>query len=114
MTNTLQGDVDGLAEPVDDHVDIAVAADVRRRQHDVIADAAVHGAAHRIAGKPARKRLGLDARMQLERGIERRSRGAIGDELDRLEQAAAPDIADMTVIAETFGQPPLEARAAVP
>ncbi len=33
VTNTLQYVVDGVAEPVDDHVDIAFADDVGRRQH---------------------------------------------------------------------------------
>ena len=88
--------------------------DVRRRQHDVIADAAVHGAAHRIAGEPARERLGLDLGIELERGIERRPRRAVGDQFDRPKQAAPPDIADMAVIAEALGKPPLEQRAALP
>src|SRR5262249_19709227 len=61
-----------------------------------------------IAGKPALERGGLDLLMQFLRGTERLAAGAVGDELDRLKQPAAPDVADMTMIAKTLRQPPLE------
>ena len=51
--------------------------------------------------------------MELERGIERGARGAIGHQFDGLEQAAPANVADMPVIAEAFGQPPFEMRAAI-
>src|SRR5262245_13885537 len=78
----------------------------------MVADAAVHRAAHRIAAEPELERPRLDPRIELLRGIERRARRAVGDELDCPEQAAAPDVADVTVIAETFGEPALEPSAA--
>src|SRR5258708_18738304 len=74
----------------------------------MVAVTAVHGSAPRVAAKPAFERRGLDPLMELERGIERRPGGAIGDQLDRLEQAAAADVADMPVIAEALGEPPFE------
>src|SRR6476620_7802506 len=111
MTNTFQGAVDGLAEPVDDHVDIFSRRDIRWRQQHVIATAAVDRAARRITGKAALEPRRLDLAVALESGIERLSLGAIGHELDRPEQAAPADVADMPVIAKTVGQPPLEMTA---
>src|ERR1700741_4099103 len=111
MTNTFQGAVDGLAKPVDDHVDIFSRRDIGRRQQHVIAAAAVDRAARRIAGKAALERRRLDFLVELESGIERLSRGAIGNQLDRPEQAAPTDVADMPVIAKTVGQSPLEMAA---
>ena len=114
VTDTFQRAVDGVAQPVDDHVDIVRCRDIGRREQDMIAAAAVHGSAGRVAAKPAFERGGLDPLVELERGIERRARGAIGNQFDRLEQAAAPDVADMPVIAETLGQPPLEMARRAP
>ena len=74
----------------------------------MVAAAAIHGAAGRIAGKPAFERGGLDLLVELEGGIERLAGCAIRHQLDGLEQAAPADIADMAVIAEALGQPPLE------
>src|SRR5215469_8295494 len=74
----------------------------------MIAMLAVSGAAGRIAAEPAFECRRLDLLVQLEAWIERLLAGAILDQLDRLEQAAASDIADMAVIAEAFGQPLLE------
>ena len=64
-----------------------------------------------IAAEAAFERDRLDPLVQFQRRIERRAGGAIGDEFDGLEQAAAPDVADMPVIAKTLGQPPFELRA---
>ena len=50
--------------------------------------------------------------MELQRRIERRALAAIGDQLDRPEQAAPADITDMPVIAEALGQATLELTAA--
>ncbi len=77
----------------------------------MIALAAVHGSAHRVATKPTFEGCGLDPLIELERRIERRARGAVGDQFDRLEQAAPSDVADMPVIAEALGEPPFELRA---
>src|ERR1041385_7458553 len=74
----------------------------------MIAAAAVHRAASRIAGEAVLECGSLDALVELEGGIERRAAGAIGHQLDGLEQAAAADIADVAVIAEPLGQPALE------
>src|SRR5882757_2403881 len=111
MTNTFQSAVDGMAEPVDDHIDIFSRCDVGRRQQHVIAAAAVDRSARRITGKPAFERRRLDLVIELESRIERLSRGAIGDQLNRPEQAAPADVADVPVIAKTVGQLPLEMTA---
>ena len=74
----------------------------------MIAAAAIHASARGIAAKAAFECDRLDALVKLQRRIERRSGGAIGHQFDGLEQAAAPDVADMAVIAEALGQPPLE------
>ena len=74
----------------------------------MVAAAAVGGSARRIAAKAALERDRLDPLVQFQRGIERRTGATIGDELDGVEQAAAPDVADMAVVAEALGQPPLE------
>src|SRR5712675_83757 len=79
----------------------------------MIAATAVHRSAPRIAAKPAFEGYSLDPLIELERGIERRARGAVGHQFDGLEQAASADVADMPVIAEALGQPPLELRAAL-
>src|SRR5438445_1292469 len=114
MTHTLQRAVDGLAQAVDDHIDIVRRRDIGRREQDVIAAATVHASARGIAAKAAFEGDGLDALVQFQRGIERRAVTAIGDELDGLEQAAPPDVADMPVITKTLGQPPLELSAESP
>src|SRR5882757_2455004 len=80
----------------------------------MIPAAAIHASASGIAAEAAFERDRLDALVQLQRGIERRAGGAIGDEFDGLEQAAAPDVADMAVIAETLGQSPFELSAESP
>src|SRR6266478_1172788 len=80
----------------------------------MVAAAAIHGPGGRVTGEAAFERGGLDPLVELEAGIERRAAGAIGDQLDGLEQAAASDIADVPVIAETLGQPPLEGAAEIP
>ena len=80
----------------------------------MVAAAAVHRAAGRITGEAAFERGGLDPLVELEGWIERLAAGAIGDQLDGLEQAAPADIADVPVIAETLGQPPLEMTAEIP
>ena len=82
----------------------AARRDVGRRDDDVVALLAVDRAAHRIAGQAARDGLRLDALVQLQRRIEDRLGGAVGDELQRPEQAAAANVADMAVVAEAFLQ----------
>src|SRR5215216_6998257 len=108
MAHTLQRAVDGLAKPVDDHVDILRRRDIGRREQDMIAAAAVHASARGIAAEAAFESDCLDALVQFQRRIERRAGGAVGDEFNGLEQAAAPDVADVPVIAEALGQPPLK------
>src|SRR5439155_26042163 len=110
MTNALQGFVDGMAKPVDDHVNVSGRRNIGWRQQDVVADAPVNRSARRVAGKSAFERSRLDPVVKLEAGIDRLSRGAIGDEFDRREQAAAADVADMPVIAQGLGQSMLELR----
>ena len=75
----------------------------------MVAAAAVHSAAHGIAGQAAFEGCGLDPRVELERRVEGRLGRAVAHELDRLEQAAAADVADMPVVAEALGQPTLRA-----
>src|SRR5262245_20946444 len=74
----------------------------------MVAAAAVRASARGVTAKAAVEGGCLDALVEFERRIERGAGCAIGDELDGLEQAAAPDIADMPVIAEAVGEPPLE------
>src|SRR5262249_8973232 len=114
MAHTLQRGVDGLAKPVDNHVDIVRCRDIGWREQDMVAAATIHSPARGVATKAAFEGDSLDALVKLERRIERRAGGAGADHLDGLEQAAAPDVADMPVIAEPFGEPPLELAAEIP
>src|ERR1700758_2330061 len=79
----------------------------------MVAAATVNRSSGGIACEPLGKGCRLDLLVQLERGIERTFGGAIRHQLDRPEQAASADVADMTVIAETFGKPLLELPAAL-
>src|SRR5205807_9189782 len=114
MTHTLQRAVDGLTQAVDDHVDIVRRRDIGRREQDMIAAATIHASARGITAEPAFEGDRLDALVQFQRRIERRAGGAIGDQVDGLEQAAAPDVADMPVITKTLGQAPLKMAAEIP
>src|ERR1700730_5498460 len=78
----------------------------------MVAAAAVRRAAGRIAAEAAFERGGLDSLVELEAGVERRAAGAIGHQFDRPEQAAASDVADVTVIAKPLGQAALELSSA--
>src|SRR4029078_4449991 len=100
MTNTFQRAVDGMAEPVDDHIDIFRRRDIGRREQDVIPPPAVPRYRTRVATKPAFEGCGLDPQIELERGIERRARGAVGDPFHRPEQAAPTGGAHTPGIAE--------------
>ena len=80
----------------------------------MVAAAAIHGPTGRVTGQTAFERGGLDPMVELEAGIERLAAGAIGDQLDGLEQAAPADIADVPVITEALGQPSLEVNAEMP
>ena len=80
----------------------------------MVATAAIHRPACRITGEAVFERGGLDPLVELEAGIERLAAGAIGDELDGLEQAASADVADVPVIAEALDQSPLEVIAEIP
>src|SRR5215469_16440979 len=98
MLDASQGAVHGGAETVDNHVDVVLRRDIGRRQQHVIAAAAIHTAAGRVAGEAAFERRSSYFVVELEGGIERPSRRAILDQFDRLEQAATADVADVTVI----------------
>ena len=113
MTNVFQCAVDCDTEPFHDHVDVAGRRDIGRGEQHMVAALAVGSAAGRIAAEPASERRGLDPLMQLQLGIERLPCAAVSDQLDPPEQAAAPDVADMAVIAETLDQPLLELAAAL-
>src|SRR5216684_132526 len=80
----------------------------------MVAAAAIRGPAGRVTGEAAFERGGLDPLVELEAGIERLAAGAIGDQLDGLQQAAPADIADVPVITEALGQPSLEVTAEIP
>src|SRR5437588_12206001 len=82
MTNTFQRSVDGLAEPVDDHVDILRCRNIGRRQQHVVAAAAIRRSARGVTGKATLEGSRLDPRVELERGIERFTAGAIGHQFD--------------------------------
>ncbi len=63
----------------------------------MVAAAAIHCPACRITGEAVFERGGFDPLVELEAWIERLAGGAIGDELDGLEQAASADVADVPV-----------------
>src|SRR5882672_1806908 len=114
LTNRFQCAVHCRAEPVDHHVDVFGCRDVGRCQQNMVATAAIRRAAGRITGEAVFERGGLDPLVELEAGIERLAAGAIGDELDGLEQAASADVADVPVIAEALRQSSLEVSAEIP
>src|ERR1041384_2504018 len=97
-TETADRGIDRVAEPFDDRIDLLRVDDEWRREQHMVAARAVDGAAGRIDHHAARHCLALDARIELELGIERRLRRAILDELDTHEQAASADVADVGVI----------------
>ena len=74
--------------------------------------APVHRATHRVNQQPARKRLGLDARMQLVCGIEWGLAGAIAHQFDPPEKATPADVAHMRVLAKVVLQQPVQVLAA--
>src|SRR5258707_13539685 len=80
----------------------------------MVAAAAIRGPARRVAGEAAFECGGLDPLVELEAGIERLAAGAIGDQLDGLEQAAPADIADGPGITEAPSQPSPEMTAEFP
>src|SRR5712672_4810212 len=80
----------------------------------MVAAAAIHRPACRITGEAVFERGSLDPLVELEAWIERLAAGAIGDELDGLEQAASADVADVPVIAEALRQSSLEVTAEIP
>src|SRR5262249_5611582 len=106
-----QRGIDGRAEPVDDHINIAWRADVGWRQQHMVAVLAVRRAAARLPAKAPRERTRLDPLIELETRIEGFPCGAISNQSARLEQAAPADVADMAVVAEASGQPPLQMPA---
>ena len=72
---------------------------------------AVDRAAHRIDHEAPRHRLALDARVELERGIERSLARAVGNELERPKEPAPADIADERVLPKALLEAPLKAPA---
>jgi len=68
----------------------------------MVAAAAIHGPAGRVTGEAAFERGGLDPLVELELGSKGSRLGAIGYQLDSLEQATPPDIADMPVITKAL------------
>ena len=92
----------------------ASACDEGRREQHVVAGIAVDRAAHRVNHQPARHRGGLDARVQLQRRIERRLGRAVRHHFQRHEKAAAADVPDMRMAGEARWRPlrrPAPARA---
>src|SRR3954469_5902666 len=72
---------------------------------------AVDRPAHGIAKWPRLQRRRLHARVHAQRRVERRLALAILDELERPEEAAATDVADMGMAAEVLPQPAFQALA---
>jgi len=108
MCDVFDCGIDRIAQPLDDHLDVARRADVRRRQQHMVAAQPVHGAAARVAGEAVRKSRALDARVHFQFRIERCLAGAIRDNLDAVEQAAPAHVADVVMVAETLDEPLLQ------
>ncbi len=98
-------------EPLDDGVDVCGVGDEGRRQQHVVAAHAVEGAAHRIDHQAAGHGLLLDAGVQLVLRIERLLAAPVCHQLDGLEQAASPHVADVMVVAEALAQAPRQVLA---
>src|SRR5437867_1783093 len=79
--------------------------DERRREQDVIASPPVDRASHRVGHEAAGHTFTLDAEVELQRGIERFLGCPVADDLDAEKKAAAADVADMRMVAETRGEP---------
>lgn len=92
--------IDGVAQPLDDGVDVGGRRDERRGDEHVVAAPAIDGAAHRVDHQSVGHSRLLDSRVQLQRRVERRLGAAACNEFDGLEQAAAAYVADIVVVAE--------------
>ncbi|CAM2156543.1 hypothetical protein PT2222_30015 [Paraburkholderia tropica] len=103
---------DRRRKPVLDRIDLLRRADERRREQHVVAVPAIDGPAHRIHHQPARERLALDRRMQLERRIEARLRFTVLHQLDADEQPTAAHVADIRMLGVTLAQPRAQLLAA--
>src|SRR3569832_1155696 len=100
----VQCSVDRPAQPVDDLGDIGCGHDVGRRHDDVVAADAVDRAGGRIDVDALVEAGFLDPLVDPGVRVEWALGAAVLDELQRLEQAAAPDIADMRMVAEAVQQ----------
>src|SRR5258706_5789252 len=78
--------VHSVAEPFHDGIDVGGRRDIGRRDADMVAVLAVHGAAHRVDRQAARERGLFDALVQFQGGIESCLGGPVDDQFDRLEQ----------------------------
>src|SRR5678815_4639693 len=103
--------IHGVAEAFHYGIDVGGRRDIGWGDADVVTVLAVHGAAHWVDRQAAREGGFLDALVQFQGEIERRLGGAVGDQFDRLEQAAAADVADVAVVAEAFGEAGHQSRA---
>ena len=103
-----------VSQELDDAIDVPVLRDVGRRDQHVISAAAVDGAAHRVARKPPAQRFGLDARMHLESVWKRRLGATVCDDLNRLKEPTAANVANMRVSGETFAQTRGQSRTQSP
>src|SRR5690606_39480622 len=96
--------VDRALEPDDDLVDLVLRHDERGREQHMVAAAPVDGASHRIAKQSVLHGDALERRMQLQRRIEGLPGVPVLHELQADEQAAAPDVADVRMVAQRIAQ----------
>src|SRR5271166_4352927 len=96
--------VDRFAEAFDDRLDLRGVHDEGRGQKHMIALCTVNGAAHRINHEAASHRLALDARVDLQRRVERAFAGAILDKLERPKEPAPANVADEGMVGEPLGE----------
>src|SRR5947209_369826 len=106
-----QGLIDRIAEAFDDDIDVLSRRNEGRCDQHMIAADAVDGSAHGIDYQSVAHGLSFDADIELEHRIERLLRVAVGNQLDRLKETPAADIADMMMIAEPLAEAVPKMRA---
>lgn len=108
------GGINRVAQSFHNVIDGCTVNDKRWRNQDVVASTPVGGPRSRIDTQPAFHCGAMDAVGSRVRRCEWGLLIAVGDQLDRPEEAAAANIADIGVIAEAFLQGTLQPLALAP
>jgi hypothetical protein len=99
------------ARLVDQLVQVRLLHDVRGRNQDVIAPAAVDRSPHRIAKQPILEGLPLQPGMDASLGVEWGLGPPVRNQLEGPEEATTPDVADIGVSGKPLLKQPAQPAA---